>query len=101
MSFWDDVGDKLKTTGSGLVDTVSGGFLDFANFKIQEEIRGGNYVPGRSETVISEPSPLPYDGPQKEAQAAAAAMSEKMDKFVVWGGVALGAVALFAIVRAR
>lgn len=100
-SWWDSATDKLKEFGSGLVDTVSDSALDWIKAEAKGKVEGTQYVPGRSETVISEPSPLPYDGPQKEAQAAAAAMQAQTAQYLKWGGIALGVVALAAIVGAR
>ena len=101
MSFWDSLGDKLGETGSNLLDTVSGGAVQYLDARIQDKVRGGQQVNTRSETIISEESPLPYDGPQKEAQAYAAAMQEKTSKYVMYGGALLGVVALIALARAR
>ena len=99
--WWDEILDKGKELGSGLVDSVSSNALSWVNGELQSKVRSGDYVPGKSETVVSEPSPLPYDGPTKEAQAAAAAVQDQMGKYLKWGGLALGIVAVAAIIGGR
>lgn len=90
MSIWDSIQGSIGNA----VDTVSDGFGEYVGNEVDSWVNRSD--PGRPETVQPDPSPLPYNGPDRTSQQQAAAMSEQLDKLLPWAAVALAVVAYVA-----
>lgn len=95
MSIWDSISGSIGNA----VDTVSEGFEQYVGNRVDGWVN--QYDPGRPETVPAEPSPTPYNGPERGAQQQAAAMSSQLDKLLPWAAIGLGIVAVVALTGSR